>query len=326
MLKTPILVGQLPIHNRLVLPPMASAHCPDGKVTDALVDYYEDICRGGHIGLVITEHAYIHPQGRASATQMSVASDDCIPGLTRLVDTIHRCGSKVICQINHAGSATNPNITGGLEAVAPSAVGHPTRGGEAPREMTTEEVAQLPELFAAAARRAKAAGYDGVEIHSAHSYLLNQFYSPLTNKRTDAYGGSLEQRIRVHLEVIAAVRAAVGEEYPIALRLGGCDYMEGGNTVADAAAACKAFAEAGVNLLDISGGMSGFSLGERGPGWFEDQSRAVKAVTDVPVILTGGVGTKAQADALLQDGAADMIGVGRAILQDHRWAEKEMTA
>lgn len=325
MLKSPISVKNLILHNRLVLPPMASAQCTGGMVADELVNYYENICRGGYIGLVITEHAFIHPQGRASTTQMSVADDSCIPGLTRLVDTIHRCGSKVICQINHAGSGTNPNITGGWEPIGPSVTGHPKRLANVPREMTLDEIAAMPELYAAAARRAKAAGYDGVEIHSAHGYLLNQFYSPLTNRRTDVYGGSLENRVRLHLEVTRAVREAVGEAYPVALRLGGCDYMEGGSTVEDAVMACEMLVEAGVDLLDITGGMCSFNLpGRKDPGWFRDMSEAVKQAVDVPVLLTGGVTTAAQAEQLLRSGAADLIGVGRAILRDHRWAEKEL--
>ena len=183
----------------------------------------------------------------------------------------------------------------------------------------------MPALFAAAAVRAKAAGYDGVEIHSAHGYFLNQFYSPLTNHRTDTYGGSPENRIRLHLEVIAAVRQAVGPDYPIALRLGGCDYMDGGSTVADAVAACKAFTEAGVDLLDLSGGMCSYTVpGRACPGWFRDQSEAVKAAVSVPVILTGGITPAQEAENLLREGAADLIGVGRAILRDHRWAEKEL--
>lgn len=325
LLKTPVTIKHMTLHDRLVLPPMASANCPDGTVTQQLLDHYEDICRGGHIGLVITEHAYIHPQGKAGKTQMSIADDGCIPGLTELVDIIHRCGSKVICQINHAGSGTNPDITEGWEPIGPSAVGHPKKTDNVPREMTLEEIAAMPGLYAEAARRAKAAGYDGVEIHSAHGYLLNQFYSPITNHRTDAYGGSLKNRVRLHLEVIRAVRAAVGEDYPVALRLGGCDYMKDGSTVADAAAACKLFASEGVDLLDITGGMCSFNVpGRTFPGWFRDQSQAVRTAVDVPVILTGGVTTAQQAETLLQEGAADLIGVGRAMLWDHRWAEQQM--
>lgn len=325
LLKQPLQIGNLTVHNRLVLPPMASKTSGEhGYVSDAMIAYYEDICRGGYIGLVVTEHAYICMNGKAGPGQMSVAEDGVIDGLKRLVDAIHGCGSKVICQINHAGSGTNPDYTGGLMPVAPSAVGHPKKPDGLCREMTLEEIAALPRLFADAALRVKAAGADGVEIHACHGYLLNQFYSPLTNLRTDAYGGSLMNRIRVIREVIAAVRAAVGEDYPIALRLGGSDYMEGGSTIDDAVAACKVFAADGVDLIDLSGGMNSFSVeGRAYAGYFRDLTSAVKAAVDVPVILTGGVWSAANAEMLLQEGAADLIGVGRAMLTDHRWAETQ---
>jgi len=328
LLKESITIKKLTLHNRLVLPPMATGNCgSDGEVTEELLTYYREICEGGHIGLVITEHAYIHPRGKAGNGQISVADDARVPGLRRLVDMIHACGSKVICQINHAGSATNADVTGGLEPFGPSAVAHPKQIDVVHRPITQEEIAEIPALYANAARRAKEAGYDGVEIHSAHGYFLNQFYSPMTNLRTDAYGGSLENRIRLHREVIRAVRAEVGEDYLIALRLGGSDYMDGGATIADAVYACKVFAEEGVDLIDLSGGMCTFRIkGRNYPGYFRDMSEAVKAEVNLPVILTGGVQHASEAEILLQEGAGDLIGVGRAIFRDHRWAEKEMTA
>lgn len=326
LLKQPLQIGNLTVHNRLVLPPMASktsgAH---GYVSEEMLAYYEDICRGGCIGLVVTEHAYIHIGGKASHGQLSVAEDGAIEGLKRLVDTIHRCGSKVICQINHAGSGTNEGITEGLMPVAPSAVGHPKRKEERPREMTLEEIKALPKLFADAAIRAKTAGFDGVEIHGCHGYLLNQFLSPLTNFRTDAYGGSMENRIRIIREVYAAVREAVGADYLVAVRLGGCDYMDGGNTIADAVEAAKRLAADGVDLLDMSGGMTSIGVeGRNYAGYFSDMTEAVKAAVDVPVILTGGIWSADKAEEFLQAGAGDLIGVGRAMLANHRWAEQQM--
>lgn len=326
ILKQPLHIKNLTLHNRLVLPPMASKTGGErGYVSEEMIAYYEDICRGGHIGLVITEHAYIHIGGKASHGQLSVAEDGAIDGLKQLVDTIHNCGSKVICQINHAGSGTNAGVTGGLMPVAPSPVGHPKRKEEKPRELTVEEIKALPRLFADAALRARAAGFDGVEIHGCHGYLLNQFYSPLTNLRTDEYGGSLENRIRIIREVYAAVRKAVGADYLVALRLGGCDYMEGGNTIADAVEAAKIFSGDGFDLLDMSGGMTGISVeGRSNAGYFHDMTEAVKAAVEVPVVLTGGIWSADKAESFLQTGAADLIGVGRAMLANHRWAEQQM--
>ena len=159
--------------------------------------------------------------------------------------------------------------------------------------MTQQEIDQVVADFASAARRAKEAGFDGVEIHSAHGYLLSQFYSPITNKRTDDYSGtSIAGRTRLHCRVIEAVRSEVGPDYLLALRLGACDYEEGGATREDAVAACKIFEEAGVDLLDISGGLCGYrGDGSKAEGYFGEDSAAIRAAVTVPVIVTGGVRT-----------------------------------
>ena len=326
LLKQPLAIGNMTVHNRLVLPPMASKNSDaQGYVTEELIEYYKEICRGGYIGLVITEHAYIDPVGKAGHGQMSVAEDGVIDGLKRLTDAVHACGSKVICQINHAGSGSSADFNGGLMPVAPSPVGHPKRPEAVCREMTLEEIKALPGQFADAARRAMAAGYDGVEVHACHAYLLNQFYSPLTNFRMDEYGGSLDNRIRIIRECVRAVREAIGEEAVLAVRLGGSDYTEGGSTIEDAVYACRCFAEDGADLMDMSGGMCYFNLPDRQyAGFFRDMTEAVKAAVDVPVILTGGVWSAEKAEALLADGAADLIGVGRAMLQNPRWAEQQL--
>ena len=177
---------------------------------------------------------------------------------------------------------------------------------------------QIEELFAQAARRAQLAGYDGVEIHSAHSYLLNQFYSPLTNHRTDEYGSqTMENRLRMHLETIQKVREKVGENFPIAVRLGGCDYTPGGSTIEDSVEASLMLQKAGVDLLDLSGGMCRYILeGVSEPGWFGQMTHQIKQQVSVPVLLTGGIKTRAEAETLLEQGAADLIGIGRALLKE----------
>ena len=162
-----------------------------------------------------------------------------------------------------------------------------------------------------------------MELHAAHGYLLNQFYSPLTNRRTDVYGGqTLDSRIRFLLETLKAVRGAVGEEYPIAVRLGGCDYKEGGSSIADSVSACIALEKAGADLLDISGGLFGYMVSDsREPGYFRDMTAQIKQAVQIPVLLTGGVTTPEQAEKLLAEKAADLIGVGRALLKDPSWAD-----
>lgn len=328
MLQTGITIGIVRVHNRLVMPPLATEKStPEGFVTDALIQHYERRARGGYIGLMITEHTFIEPLSKASPCQLSLATDAVIPGLTKLVEAIHNVGAtKVFAQINHAGAAADCKSIG-TTPVGPSSlmIGNHWKGNlPMPRALTVDEIKALVQQYVAAARRAQEAGYDGVEIHSAHGYLLDQFYSPLTNQRTDDYGGSLENRIRFHREVIAAVRDAVGADYPVAIRLGGCDYLPGGATIDDAVAACRQFVQDGVNLLDISGGIAGYIRPDKVkyPGYFKDVSKAVKEAVSVPVILTGGVTTGAEAEALLQEGAADLIGVGRKLLQDSLWAQK----
>ena len=234
-----------------------------------------------------------------------------------------------MAQLNHGGAAALSEASG-MRPLAPSPVnmfelsglGDPAGADEMPKE----KIHELPEIYAAAASRAKEAGFDGVVIHCAHSYLLNEFYSPISNKRTDEYGGNLDNRLRIHREVIKAVRAAVGPDYTVSIRLGGVDYeMEGGSTLEDAAYAAKVFAEAGVDAVDISGGLSRYMRkGHEEPGYFQDCSRAVKAAVDLPVLLTGGVRSLAEAEKLLQSGAADLIGVGRPLLADPNWADKAM--
>jgi len=171
--------------------------------------------------------------------------------------------------------------------------------------------------------RSKRAGFDGVEIHAAHGYLLNQFFSPLTNKRSDEYGGNVKNRIRMHLEVIQAVRAAVGKDFPILLRLGVSDFTTGGTTIEDSQIAAREFEKAGVNILDISGGFSGYKVpGLTGQGYFAPLAEAIKKVVSIPVILTGGVTEALAAEKILSEGKADLIGVGRAILRDSKWAQQ----
>ncbi len=315
-------VRSMSLPNRLVMPPMATAKAEvDGKVSPALLDYYSEKSRGGYISLIIIEHSYITPEGKASSNQLSVAADTMVPGLRTLAEAIHRNGSRTAMQINHAGSAAQSEITGNAP-LAPSAVANPRRG-DMPREIARKEIPDIVNAFKKAARRVKDAGFDAVEIHSAHGYLLNQFLSPLTNKRTDEYGGDIGNRIRIHLQVIEAVRSAVGPDFPVQVRLGASDYTEGGTTIEDSRFAARAFEKAGVDMIHISGGFVGYTPpGLTGQGYFAPLSEAVKSAVSIPVILTGGITEIDAAEKLLAEKKADLIGVGRAILQDSSWAER----
>lgn len=318
-----ITIRNLTLPNRLVMPPMATAKADEnGCVTDAICEYYRIRAKYSKIGLIILEHSYIHLQGKAHPGQTSIATDDVIPFFKRLTDCIHQEGVKVFAQLSHAGSAAQSKITG-QSPVGPSQIYHPKQKEELPAEMSHQQIHEVTRWFAQAALRAKQAGFDGVEIHSAHGYLLNQFFSPLANRRTDCYGPqSVGNRLRFHQEVIQAVRQAVGDDFPIALRLGGCDYEGRGSTVEDCVEACRLLEHSSVDLLHLTGGMNGFIRPGHGePGYFRDLSVPVKQAVQLPVLLTGGVTTPAQAKALLQENCADLIGVGRAIFKNPHWAD-----
>ena len=297
---TPIRIGQLDIPNRLVMPPMQTNKTDRGHVTAELVQYYRDRAVYSRPGIIITEHSCIAESGRAAEGQLSIASDECIGEHRQLTDAIHAGGSKAFVQLNHAGS------NGIGESVSASPVTIPVKKlTRRPRELTTDEIPEIEAQFAAAAARAVQAGYDGVEIHCAHGYLLNQFYSPMTT-----------------LETAARVREAVGPSVPIAVRLGGADYLPGGSKEEDAAEGAALLEAAGVDLIDLSGGMCFFFRpGHLEAGYFSSMSEKVKARVSVPVLLTGGVQHAADAEKLLSSGKADLIGVGRALLKDAHWRE-----
>ena len=323
MIHTSLKIGNFTVHNRLVMPPMQSNFAEQGLVGSGTLDFYRSRAKSGKIGLVVTEHCFINRQGMANAMQLSMAEDKCIEGFQRLTDTIHECGSRTIAQINHVGSAAKSAITG-MDVLAPSALPHGRKNDAMPRPMTSDDIKRVVEDFAKAALRSKKAGYDGVEIHSCHGYLLNQFYSPLLNRREDEYGGCVGNRIRLHLEVIDAVRGLCGEDYPVAVRLGGCDYMQGGTVFEDSIVAVQAFEKAGVSLIDLSGGLCGTSLPMRRGPVFRDMAEAIKPHVSVPMIMTGGITDGETANMLLEEGCADLIGVGRALLRDADWAEKNI--
>ncbi|KMT21039.1 NADH:flavin oxidoreductase [Clostridium cylindrosporum] len=313
----PLEIKNLKLKNRLVMPPLATEKSKEyGRISKELLDYYDEKSEGGHISLIIVEHAFVSEEGRASKGQMSIADDSIIDDLKKLANIIHSNGSKAVMQINHAGIKANKENTG-LDPVGPSLL-----EGEN-KELSIEGIKDIVEKFKVAALRAKKAGFDGVEIHAAHGYLLSQFFSPITNKRNDEYGGAVLSRIKIHLEVIKAVIDAVGKDYPVLIRFGASDYMDGGSTIEDGKVAAKEFQKAGVDILDISGGLCGAVVqGLDGQGYFAPLSEAIKDVVSIPVILTGGITDASVAEKLLKEEKADLIGVGRAILRDSTWAKK----
>lgn len=326
MLEQPLQLSHLTLRNRIVMPPMASAKAnEDGSVSEALCEYYTQRAQGGHIALIITEHGYVRNDGQASPHQLSFASDEMINGTRELVNRIHECHTPVFAQLNHAGSLANPQSSKTLRLVC-SGNQHLDDQRKV-KVMDEKDIQDVISAFVDAALRAKEAGFDGIEIHSAHGYLLNQFYSPLTNHRQDAYNGTtIDGRIKFHLELIAALRKALKDSYPIALRLGACDYMEHGTTIADSIQACIAFEQAGIDLLDLSGGLCGSRpKGKETPGFFLELAQAIRPHVHIPVLICGGIKDPFFADQILKHQDADLIGIGRAMLQDPRWAQTALS-
>jgi 2,4-dienoyl-CoA reductase-like NADH-dependent reductase (Old Yellow Enzyme family) len=325
-LLSPLSFAGFTLRNRIVMPPMWSGQAtPDGQVTDRIVDYHRVRAAAG-CGLVTVEHAFVDPGGRHSDTQIGVHDEAMVPGLARLAAAIKTEGAMACLQIAHAGSRTSSAVLG-RAPVGPSAVRHPCEpDAEVPDALTPEGITAVVAAFGAAAARAREAGFDAVEIHAAHGFLLSGFLSPLCNQRTDGYGGSPDGRRRIHLEVVAEVRRRIGSDRAVLMRLGACDEMTGGLTLDEGCLAAERLAEAGVDLLSVSGGLQGSELKRRVPGYFVPYAAAVKSFVQIPVMVTGGVTDPAFADRIVRRGQADLVGIGRAMLNDAGWARKAIRA
>jgi NADPH2 dehydrogenase len=317
----------LRLRNRIVMPPMWSGQAtPEGHVTDKIIEYHRIRAASG-CGLIIVEHAFVDPRGRNSSTQIGVYSDDMIAGLRRLATSIKQEGAVAALQISHAGSRTAPGALGEQKPVAPSPIRHPMDpAGEIPEALSKEGIGAVVRSFGDAAVRARDAGFDAVEIHGAHGFLLSQFLSPLTNQRSDGYGGCLENRVRIHLETLAHVRQRIGPEFPVFVRLGAHDETAGGLELHDAVAAATGLEAGGASLIDISGGLQGSRGIGRDPGYFVPYAAAIKALVSIPILVTGGIREPGLADRVIREGHADLVGIGRAMLDDADWARKAITA
>lgn len=314
----PLVIGNLTLKNRIVMPPMANDLADaQGRVTDPLIAHYTR--RASGVGLVIVEHSYYTQEGKASLKQLGIHDDAMINGLTKLAESIHAKGTPVCIQVNHAGREGSRAVSG-LEPVAPSAV--PTDDSDAvPRELRRDEIQDLVRLFGEAARRARKAGFDAVEVHGAHGYLLNQFASPLSNRRTDKYGGSFEGRIRFPLEVVTEVRRVVGSDFLMLYRLGASDGEGRGVTIGEMQTFAQKLVQAGVNIVDVSGGLIGDAPDDMtGQGYFLPLAEKIKQAVEAPVIGVGGITDPIFADEAIRRGRVDLVAAGRALLVDPDWA------
>jgi len=329
-------VAGVRLANRIVLPPMATEQADaEGHPSPATAGYYGSLAATG-VALVVVEHSYIAPEGRASPRQISLASDAHISGHTAIATAIHAAGALCAAQINHSGSNRRAEMPG--RCLGPSAIENPV-SHLVPEEMSNSDIAAAIRAFGAAAGRVQGAGYDFVEVHCAHGYLLGQFLSPLTNHRTDAYGGTPAGRRRLLLEVVEEVKASVHGDLPLMVRLGVADnppvlqLYEGGLTIAEGVEAARALDDAGVAILDLSAGICGSRptrvTGEayfRSEAYFRPFAEAVSAAVRCHVVCTGGITQPQTAEEIIQSGAADLVGVARAIAADHDWVRKAREA
>jgi NADPH2 dehydrogenase len=311
----PIDIKGLRLKNRLVMAPMATGMATaEGEVTDRHIRHYSARARGG-VGLIILEHTYVLKNGKLSTGQLGLYADGLIPGLNRLAKAVHKEGSKVIIQLTHAGAKTNSGIIGG-QPVGPSNVAPPD-SKESPRPLTQAEIKSIALAFADAARRALEAGCDAVELHGAHGFLIGQFLSPYTNRRDDAYGGSLEGRLKFPTEVVMNVRANLESKVPVFYRFGADDMVEGGLTPGEAKLAAPLLERCGVDVLDISGGLGGGGSDRYSDqGYFVPLAQSIRESVKIPVIGVGNITEAEYADRIVREGRVDLVALGRKLLSD----------
>ncbi len=322
-----LIVKDFTLKNRIVLPPMANSMADDdGRVTDAHIHHYARRAKAG-VGMVVVEHSYIRRDGRYSDRQLGIQDDALVPGLARLAEAVKCYDTLVGIQITHAGGRTS-QAAAGSQPLAPSD-GKVLRGPDVARALTRAEMITLLDDYVAAARRAIEAGFDFVEVHGAHGFLLSEFLSPLTNRRSDDYGGDLVNRMRFPLEVVDAVRQEVDDKHLLLYRLGGSDFMEGGLTEAEGQEVARALVAAGVDILDISGGLCGDETPDwdhKTQGYFVPMAAAIRRQVTVPVIVAGGITQPEYANQLVHEGKVDLVAIGRAMLKNPEWADEARQA
>ena len=335
--------------NRIVMSPMVTlSHGPEGEILDNTVNYYAERARGG-VGLIICQSSTIMRESRAP-DRASVYDDRFIPGLKRIADAVHSSECKVAFQINHHGrqladfltSLSNPEQ---IRPVAPSPIpgllsivpspetdeggpgASPIKGNTIPIEATGEDIHRIIQAFAEAARRIRDAGFDAVEIHAGHGYLISQFLSPLANRRTDQYGGNTENRARFACEIIEAVKKKVGRDFPVIFRFSGSDFIPGGIDIQECKQQAPLFVEAGVDALDVSASERASThwqypcfLFPRGP--LLSLAAEIKKAAEVPVIAVGKLSDPKVANQAIGEGKADFVALGRGLLADPHWANK----
>jgi 2,4-dienoyl-CoA reductase-like NADH-dependent reductase (Old Yellow Enzyme family) len=306
----------------------------DGSCTPPLVELMETLAAGG-VGLIISSHAYVQKVGQAGTGQLGIHNDDMISGLKEMTAAVRGQKGKIVCQLAHAGFFGNEKLSG-QTPIAPSAVDGIAEGMR--KEMTTDDFEKVINAFASAARRAKVAGFDGIQIHGAHGYLLSEFISPMFNQRTDEYGGSIENRARLPLAVLQAIREAVGVDYPVLIKINCKEFVDEGLQPEEFVAVGKMLADAGIDAIEVSGGLPvnpktrpsqlGINKEEK-EAYFHEEARALRKETDVTLILVGGNRSFHVAEGLVAGGVADYISMSRPLIREphliNRWKAGDLT-
>jgi len=312
-------IGNLTIPNRIVRSATAErmADNLEGRPTAALKNLWVNLARGG-TGLIITGHLYVHPSGKCHPEMTGIYDDSLIPGLAELVDDVHKNGGLIAAQINHGGMQCGVDAVDGT--IAPSAaefnfLEQPARG------MSHNEIRSTIEAYAQAARRAKEAGFDAIQLHGAHGYLINQFTSPFVNKRTDEWGGAIAGRVKFLREVASAVREQVGYDYPVFIKFGMEDGVDAGLTSKEGAEIVSLMSEMGLDGIEISGGIQaantkkGIKSRER-EAYFWPLAKIARKKTSLPIILVGGMRSKDVMEAVLESGDADFVALCRPLINE----------
>lgn len=304
----------------------------DGSVTGRLIEMMIELVKG-EVGLIISSYAFVSPEGQSSPGQLAVYDDRLLPGLRDMAHAVHSAGGKMALQLVHGGCSSNPELSG-LESVGPSVL-------STCRQASREDISAIISSFARAAGRAKQAGFDAVQIHAAHGFLLNQFLSPAFNKRKDEYGGELDNRARLVLEVVRSVRETVGPEYPVLIKLNSEDFLEGGMTREEAVRVAGMLVNASINAIELSGGTvaSPEKFVPVRPGklktpkqevFYREAAILYKQKVAIPLMLVGGIRSYGVAEELVQNGTADYISMSRPLICEpsliKRWRKGDRRA
>jgi 2,4-dienoyl-CoA reductase-like NADH-dependent reductase (Old Yellow Enzyme family) len=323
-------INGMTLRNRMVRSATWEGMCDrDGRPTEKLISFYRELAEGG-IGLIVSGYTFVSPEGKQLPGKMGIHTDDFKGDYEHLTSAVHDAGARIAIQLVHAGGQTDAR-NAGRQPLAPSAV-QVDQFPEIPAELTVDDISDIVTAFGEGARRARAWGFDAVQLHGSHGYLINQFLSPLTNRRTDEYGGSIENRCRFLLEVYRKVREVVGANYPVLIKLNAADNIDGGLEIDDAVYAAKKLSEAGIDAIEVSAGTP--ASGEKSPvrqkinapdkeAYNLELARRIKEAVSCPVMVVGGFRSYDVAEKALRDDGMDYIAMARPLIREpglaNRW-------